>query len=133
MAQKLSEAAKDLLGQKVIANVATISPSGKPQITPVWVDVDGDDILINTAEGRAKAVNLRRNPNVAISVVDPADPYRAVVLRGTVVEIQDGPEADNHIDRLAQKYLGQPTYPMRQPGERRLKMRVRTEKIVSQP
>ncbi|MCL4446647.1 MAG: PPOX class F420-dependent oxidoreductase [Actinobacteria bacterium] len=131
MADKLSGKARALLERPVIANLATLLPDGSPQLTPLWIDVDGDDLLINTAKGRAKARNIERDKRVAVSVVDPNDPYNTVVVRGSVVDITtEG--ADAHIDSLAKKYLGVDEYPMRQPGEVRIKARIRTDKITMQ-
>lgn len=127
-----TEAAKVLLGEAVIANLATIDAGGVPHVTPVWVDVDGDDVVINTAEGRTKVHNMRRSAKVAVSVVDPQDPFRVLALQGTVTDITDH-DADAHIDRLARKYLGVDTYPMRQPGEQRLKITIRPDRILMQP
>ena len=93
--------------------------------------MDGDDVVFNTAEGRLKARNLHANANVAVSVVDPADPYRVIALRGTVTEIT-GEGADEHIDFLARKYLGI-DYPNRQEPEQRIKVRIRPERIAMQP
>lgn len=128
----LSPAAAALLREPVVANLATVAPDGSPHVTPVWIDVDGDDVVINTAEGRVKTRNLRRSAKVAVSVVDPADPYRVVAFQGTVADVTtDG--ADQHIDQLARKYLGVDTYPMRQPGEVRVKVRIRPDRVLMQP
>lgn len=129
---KLNPAATALLNEAVLANLATVDGDGSPHVTPVWVDVDGDDVVINTAEGRAKTRNLRRSAKVAVSVVDPKDPYRVVALQGRVIDITTE-DADAHIDRLARKYLGVDTYPMRQPGEQRVKIRIRPERMLMQP
>lgn len=129
---KLNPAAKALLEEPVIANLATVGGDGSPHLTPVWVDVDGDDVVINTVEGRAKTRNLRRSAAVAVSVVDPADPFRVVALQGSVADISTE-DADAHIDRLARKYLGVDSYPMRQPGEERVKVRIRPERVLMQP
>ncbi|HMD46221.1 MAG TPA: PPOX class F420-dependent oxidoreductase [Acidimicrobiales bacterium] len=132
MPDTLNDKARALLARPVLASVATIAHDGSPQITPVWIDVEGDDIVVNTAEGRAKPKNVRRDPRVAVSVIDPDDPYNVVVVRGTVTEIT--PEgADAHIDAMAKKYLGADEYPMRQPGEVRLKIRIRPDRVVMQP
>jgi PPOX class probable F420-dependent enzyme len=131
MAQTLSNAARDLINRPIIASVATVSHDDKPQLTPVWIDLDGNDLVFNTAKGRAKQANLERNPHVAVSVVDPDNAYNVVVVRGVAESTEEG--ADEHIDALAKKYLGVDTYPMRQPGEVRLKYRVRAEHIVMQP
>jgi len=123
----LSPAAAALLREPVLANLATVAPDGSPNVTPVWVDVDGDDVVTNTAQGRVKARNLARSAKVAVSVVHPTDPYRVVAFQGTVADITiDG--ADDHIDQLARKYLGVDTYPCA-PGE----VRIRPERVLMQP
>lgn len=131
MTTSLTAKARALIERPVIASVATVDPDGKPQLTPVWIDLEGDNLVFNTAKGRAKEVNLARNPVVAVSVVDPDDPYNVVVVRGTVTGTEDG--ADAHIDALAHKYLGVDTYPMRQPGEVRIKYTVHADRVVAQP
>ncbi len=132
MAETLSERAQALLRRPVIATLATVRSDGSPQVTPLWVDVEGNDVLVNTAAGRVKEVNIRRDPRIALCVVDPDDPYNVVVVRGVVTEVtNDG--ADAHIDTLAKKYLGLDEFPMRQPGEVRLKVRIRPERVVMQP
>jgi PPOX class probable F420-dependent enzyme len=129
----LSPAAKALLNQPVFAHLATLDERGRPHVTPMWVDVDGDHVVFNTAEGRKKARNLARSSQVAVSVVDPAEPYqRMVAFQGTVVEITRD-DAEDHIDRLAKKYLGLDTYPLRQPGEVRVKVIVRPDRVLMQP
>jgi len=128
---RLSEKAKTLVDRPVLANIATVDAAGHPQLTPVWIDRRGDDLVFNTAKGRAKDANLTADPHVAVSVVDPDDPYNVVALRGTVTDITtDG--ADAHIDALAKKYLGVDSYPMRREGEVRIKVRVRTDHIAMQ-
>jgi len=128
----LNEAAKVLLAEPVMANLATVGADGTPHVTPVWVDVEGGDVVVNTAEGRAKVRNLRRSARVAVSVVDPQDPFRVLALQGTVIDITDQ-DADAHIDRLAVEYLGVEVYPMRQPGEQRLKITIRPDRVLMQP
>jgi PPOX class probable F420-dependent enzyme len=99
-------------------------------VSPVWVDLDGDDIIVNTAEGRLKASNVQRDPRVAISVAKQEDPYSRVVVRGVVIEMtHEG--ADEGIDRLAKKYLGQDRYPWRSPDERRVVLRIRAEHVAA--
>src|SRR5882757_305574 len=109
MTKKLSAQEIDLLREPQIANVATVMPDGTPQVTPVWIDTDGENVLFNTSKGRVKHRNLVRNPKVAISVVDKNDPYRTLIVRGTAQFVDEG--ADAHIDALAKKYLGVDTYP----------------------
>ena len=123
MPVSLSPGFQQLLREPAYCQLATLMPDGSPQITQVWVDTDGEHILVNTAEGRQKVRNVRRDPRVAINVVDPANAWRLASVRGRVVEItSDG--ADRLIDQLAKKYLGADTYPFRQPGEVRLTLKI---------
>ena len=95
----------DLFQKKSFASLATLMPDGKPQVTPVWVEFDGHHVIINTAEGRQKDKNLQRDKRVALSLMDPDNPYRYIEVRGKVVErTLNG--ADANIDALAKKYLG---------------------------
>jgi PPOX class probable F420-dependent enzyme len=130
MTTTLSTKARALVERPVIANVATVDAEGRPQLTPIWIDLEGDELVFNSAKGRVKASNLETNPQVAISVVDPDDPFNVVVVRGTVEATEEG--ADAHIDTLAKKYMGLDTYPMRQPGEVRVKYTVKTDHVVMQ-
>ena len=129
MADVLSEKARALISRPVLASLATLNPDGSPQITPLWVGLDGDDVMFNTAQGRKKARNLERDARVAVTVIDPDDQYNVVALRGTVIDVTtDGADAD--IDALAKKYLGVDTYPMRSEDEVRIRVRVRTDHIA---
>ena len=131
MADVLSEKARALIARPVLASLATLNPDGSPQVTPLWVDVDGDDVVFNTARGRRKARNLERDGRVAVTVIDPDDQYNVVAFRGTVTDVStDG--ADAHIDALAKKYLGVDSYPMRREGEVRIRVTVRTDHIAMQ-
>lgn len=130
MAAQLSDKAKQLLTEPNFGSVATLMPDGTPQVTPVWVETDGTHVIFNTAEGRQKARNLRRNPNVAVSVFNRNNPYDWVEIRGRVVEMT-GNGADEDIDRLAKKYLGQDTYPFRQPGEQRVIVKILPEHVAT--
>lgn len=89
-----------------LASLATIGADGAPQATVVWFDLDGDRILVNTKPGRAKERNLRADPRVALTVFDPAEPYRSVQLRGRVGETRRGPAAVADIHRLSRRYTG---------------------------
>jgi len=112
---------------KAFASVATVLKDGSPQVTPVWFDTQGDRIRINTATGRVKSRTLKEGGRVALSIMDPANPYRYVQVRGTVRKVtKDG--ADAHIDRLAHKYLGR-DYPFRQPGEDRILIEIEPESV----
>ncbi|MEU5562685.1 PPOX class F420-dependent oxidoreductase [Micromonospora musae] len=111
-----------LLAEPQLAHLATIEEDGSPHVTPVWIDTDGEHILFNTIRGRTKYENLRRNPQVAISVADRANDFRTLWIKGRAELVTEG--ADEHLDRLARKYLGQESYPFRQPGEQRVIIRV---------
>jgi len=126
MPGQIPEKFKDLFSKRAFANIATLMPNGGPQVTPVWIDFDGTHILFNSARGRWKDRNVRRDPRVAISIVDPDNPYRYLEIRGRVVAITEQ-GADEHIDRLAKKYLGVDKYPYRQPGEIRVLYKVEPE------
>jgi PPOX class probable F420-dependent enzyme len=116
----------DLLDAKSFASLGTVMPDGSPQVTPVWFSWDGRHIRINSARGRAKDKNMRRDPRVSITILDPANPYRYLEVRGRIVNVtEDG--ADDHIDALSQKYLGKP-YPWRRPGEVRVSYDIEPEK-----
>jgi PPOX class probable F420-dependent enzyme len=122
----ISEKYLDLFDKKAFAHLATLMPDGTPQVTPVWCDYDGTYVLFNSAKGRQKDKNIRRNPAVALSLQDPDNPYRYLEVRGRVAEItEEG--ADQHIDKLAKKYLGVEKYPGRQPGEVRVIYKVKPE------
>jgi PPOX class probable F420-dependent enzyme len=128
MPAEISPMVRSLLEGKNFAHIATTMKDGSPQNTAVWVDIEGNNILFNTAEGRVKPRNLRRNPKVAISITDSENPYRAAFIRGRVTNIT--PEGgDAHIDKLARKYMGVDSYPNRQPGEVRLVVTVEPDHI----
>ena len=94
---------------KAFLFLATVMADGSPQVTPIWFNTDGEHILINSAKGRVKDRNLRARPQVAVAIMDPADPYRYIQLRGEVVEItEEG--AREHINALSLKYRGDPVY-----------------------
>jgi PPOX class probable F420-dependent enzyme len=128
MAASIPEQYKDLFQKKAFASLATLMPDGRPQVTPVWVDLDGSHIRINSAKGRVKDKNMRRNKNVALSIFDPDNPYRHLAVQGEVVDITEQ-GADAHIDALAKKYLGKDKYPFRRPGEARVIYKIRPEKV----
>ncbi|MFO7942769.1 MAG: PPOX class F420-dependent oxidoreductase [Anaerolineales bacterium] len=117
-----------LFGKRSFGHLATLMPDGSPQVTPVWVDYDGQYVLVNSAEGRQKDLNMERDPQVAISIQDPDDPYRYVQVRGVVEEITTQ-GADEHIDKQAQKYLDVEEYPHRVPGEVRKLYKIKPEHV----
>lgn len=120
----------DLFEKKAFAALATLLPNGAPQVTPVWCDFDGTYVLVNSARGRVKDRNMRRDPRVSLAILDPDNPYRYLGIQGRVVEItEEG--ADAHIDRLAKKYLGLDRYPYRQPGEVRVIYKIKPERVTT--
>jgi PPOX class probable F420-dependent enzyme len=128
MSEAIPEKYRDLFTKRAFASLATLMPDGSPQVTPVWVDLDGDLVVVNTAKGRQKDKNMRRDPRVALALIDPDNPYRYLEIRGRVAEItEDG--ADAHIDKMAKKYLGVDKYPYRQPSETRVMFKIRPERV----
>jgi len=119
----IPEKYRDLFSKRSFASLATLMPDGSPQVTPVWCDSEGDFVIVNTAKGRQKDKNVRRDPRVALAVIDPDNPYRYLEIRGRVVEITEQ-GADAHIDKMAKKYLGADKYPYRQPSEVRLILKI---------
>lgn len=120
----------DILEKKAFAHLATLMPDGSPQVTPVWCDYDGKRVRVNTAIGRQKDENMRRDSRVALSLLDPANPYRYLEVRGRVVEVTEK-GADRHIDTLAKKYMGLDEYPYRKEGERRVIFKIQPEHATS--
>ena len=102
---------------------------GSPQVSPVWVDLEDGLVVFNTAVGRVKEKNMRRDPRVAISIANRDKQYEKVDIRGRVVDFVEGEEADRHIDKMAQKYIGQDKYPWKAPGEQRLIVKIEPERI----
>ncbi|MEU0159328.1 PPOX class F420-dependent oxidoreductase [Streptomyces sp. NPDC006261] len=106
MTAALSTELRNLLDTPVFVNIATIQPDGSPQVSPVWVKRDGDDVLISTTVGRRKETNLRRDPRVTV-VVQPADnPYAYAEIRGRAELTPEG--GQELIDELSLKYTGKP-------------------------
>ncbi|HXU40622.1 MAG TPA: PPOX class F420-dependent oxidoreductase [Blastocatellia bacterium] len=126
MAGVIPENYKDLFEKKAFANLATVNADGTPQVTPVWVDYDGDYVLVNSARGRRKDKNMERNRAVALSIQDPDNPYRYLEVRGSVAEITEQ-NADTHIDKMAKKYIGQDKYPWSKPDEVRVIYKIKPE------
>jgi PPOX class probable F420-dependent enzyme len=125
---KIPDKFLDLFEKRAFAHLATLMPDGAPQVTPVWVDYDGTYVLVNTALRRQKERNVRRNPQVALAISDPDDPYRFMQIRGTVVEITlEGAEA--HIDKMEKKYQGIDIYPNHNPDWPRVILKIRTEHV----
>src|ERR1700686_700329 len=116
MSSAIPEKYRDLFGKRAFASLGTLMPDGRPQVTPVWCDLEGDLVVFNSAKGRQKDRNVRRDPRVSLAIIDPENPYRYLEIRGRVIEItEDG--ADENINKLAKKYLGVDKCPYGKPGE----------------
>jgi PPOX class probable F420-dependent enzyme len=126
---KLSEAEARLFTEPNYAVAATTRPDGSPQQTVVWVDYDGEHVVFNTAEGRWKPKYIRGNARVGVHVTHPEDPYKWVSVAGPAELTHEG--ADEHIDKLAKKYLGADSYPFRREGEQRVIVKIRPEYVNS--
>ena len=126
MSASVPDSHKDLFQKPAFGSFTTLMPDGSPQTTPVWVDFENGKVIVNTALGRQKDKNVRRDPRVSITLIDPANPYRYLEIRGRVVEItEDG--ADDNINKLAKKYLGVDKYPYAQPSEVRVIYKIKPE------
>ena len=123
----LTQTQAQFLENPFVGTAVTLRADGSPHATIVWVDTDGRDVMFNTAVGRAKERNLRRDPRAALLVVDSENSYRWLSVSGTAELTTDG--ADDQIDRLSLKYLGQERYPWRKPTEQRITVRIRPERV----
>jgi PPOX class probable F420-dependent enzyme len=131
MSEQIPPKALDLFQKPALANLATIMPDGTPQVTPVWVDFDGTHILINTARGRRKVLNMQQHPQVGLDIVDPSNPWHWLSVRGRITEITEQ-GANEHINKLSQKYTGSPTYQFLQPGEVRVICKIEPDRVLSE-
>ncbi len=126
---KIPESHLDLFRKKAYAHLATIMPDGSPQVSPVWVDYDGAHVLVNSARGRQKDRNMVNRPKVALNIQDPDDPYRYLLVRGTLIaHTTDG--AVDHIHKLSRKYRGR-DYQNLKPGEVRVMYTIRPERVTA--
>lgn len=124
----LTPEAKSLLDGKNFACVATLMPDGSPQVAPVWVERDGDVVVINSTVSRQRYLNLKRDPRVALTVFDMSNPYSKVLIRGKVIEMtKEG--AEEHIDKLSAKYNGT-KYPYHKPDDARVIIRISPERVT---
>ncbi len=120
----------DLLDSTALAHVATVGPGGEPQNNPVWFGTENGSILFSQTKTRQKLKNVQREPRVALSIVDPANPYRYLEIRGVVERVDEDPDKA-FINAMAKKYLGQDVYPFNQPGDERVVVVVRPEHTTS--
>lgn len=116
---RIPEGYEDLMEIPALAHVATIGPDGEPQNNPVWFDYDGEYLKFSQTKARQKFKNLGRDPRIALSIVDPENPYRYIEVRGEVVRVDEDPDLD-FINAMAKKYLGIDKYPYHQPGDERV-------------
>ena len=129
MSAAIPEKYLDLFRKPAFASLATMMPDGQVQVTPVWCDFDNGQVLINTARGRVKDRNMRRDPRVSMAIQDPQNPYRYMEVRGRVAEVTEK-GADAHIDRMAKKYLNVDKYPYRKPDEVRVLFKIQPERVT---
>ena len=120
-----------MLEGKNFVYLATVNPDGSPQVTPTWVDTDGKFVWINTALGRVKERNVKKNPRVALAITDQSNPYDLIVMQGKVVEKVTGPAAESHIDKLSKKYRGVDKFTKRDPTEKRVILKIEPTRITS--
>jgi PPOX class probable F420-dependent enzyme len=122
---------RDLFERETFAAFATVMPDGTPQVTPVWIDHDGEHLVVNTARGRQKERNVRANPKVGVMCLDPEDPYRYLSVRGEVVELaEDG--AVEHANELARRYMDVEQYPnLGEEQGPRVMLLVRLDRVIA--
>ena len=129
MAEKIEGRARELLEAPNFVAVATNREGGAPDVKVVWADVEGDRVVLNSAEGRKWPERLRRDPRVTVTVINQENPYEYAVIRGRLAEdTHEG--ADENIDKLAKKYLDKDKYPFRQEGEQRVIFRIEPEHVA---
>ncbi|HET8848231.1 MAG TPA: PPOX class F420-dependent oxidoreductase [Nitrososphaeraceae archaeon] len=120
---------REIFERKNFAFLSSLMKDGSPHVTPTWVDIEDDNILINTALGRIKQMNITRDPRIALSIIDQDNQYEMVTVRGKVTEQITGDVAEKHIDKLARKYTDMDKYPRRSEGEQRVILKIKPEKI----
>ena len=120
---------RKLFEDKNFVFLSSLMKDGSPHVTPTWVDIENGNILINTAIRRIKQKNISRDPRVALAIADQNNPYDMVTIRGKVIEQISGDPAEEHIDKLAKKYIGKDKYPGRSPGEKRILLKIKPERI----
>ena len=128
----MEEKAEALFGGSNLGYLATLMGGGAPQLSPVWVDYEGGHVLVNTAEGRVKHRNVLRDPRVAVSVAGRGNDLDAASVRGSVVGMLPDPDYA-HADKLTRRYMGLDAYPFRRPGERRVVLKIRPDRVFVMP
>ena len=128
MPASIPEEAFDLFQQPALAHLATLMPDGTPHVTPIWIDFDGIDILVNTLKGRQKTLNMEKRPQVGLDIADPTNQWHWLSVRGRVVEItEEG--ANEHIDKMAKKYMDQDSYGFHRPGDVRVICKIQPDLV----
>jgi PPOX class probable F420-dependent enzyme len=127
---EIPEEFRDLFERKTFAHVATLTPDGFPHVTPVWIDYDAGEsrVLVNTAKGRQKHVNVENDPRVGVSMTDPDDPYRALSVIGEVDEMTEEGAAE-HIDSLERRYRGNEEY--LHDRTNRIVLKIRPDRVIT--
>ena len=120
---------RKLFESKNFVFLSSLMKDGSPQVTPMWVDIENGYILVNTAIGRIKQKNISRDPRVALAIAEQNNPYDMVTIRGEVIEQITGVSAEEHIDKLAKKYIDKDKYPYRSPGEERIILKIKPDRI----
>ena len=132
MSEKIPESHQKLLKSgDVFPKIGTIMPNGRPQVHQIWCDYDGEYVRVNTLKGRQKDRNLKERRLATLLLVDPEDPYFWMEIRGHVAERIENGEAEAHIDKLAQKYLGEEEFPGRQEGHVRVMYKIEPDRVVT--
>jgi PPOX class probable F420-dependent enzyme len=126
---QITEPMSKLFRGKNFGYLSTLMKDGSPQVTEIWVDIEDGNVIVNTAEGRLKQKNISRDGRVALAIADHDNPYNMVTIRGKVIDQIIGQEAEEHIDKLAKKYIGKDKYPAKTPGERRVILKIKPEKV----
>jgi PPOX class probable F420-dependent enzyme len=129
-ASELSDAVRAKLARPLFWTLATLNKDGWPNLKPVWVEVRGVRIWVNTGKGWAKHRNVVRDPRVTLGLIEPENPYERIEIRGEVVEIVEGPQAEEQLDALAERYLGIRPYPWRRPAEERVALVIEPRKVI---
>ena len=127
---QLAKAVRDKLHRATFWHLVTLDANGMPYVRPVWVDEDDGLILVNTGARWQKVKHVRADPRVVLSMVELANPYERVEIRGRVIGFVEGMAAEQHLDRLAQRYLSLERYPWKKPGERRVVLQIEPTGVV---
>jgi PPOX class probable F420-dependent enzyme len=128
MPAPIPEQALDLFQQPALAHLATLMPDGTPHVTPIWIDFDGTYLLVNTLKGRQKELHMQQRPKVGLDIVDLSNPWRWLSVRGQVVEMtEEG--ANEHIDKMAKKYMGQDRYGFHRSGDVRVICKIQPDVV----